>query len=175
MTAGVLVARLAALLGMLALWGFGLEAASAALGLGLDGPLAVHALAVAVGLALTLLAAAAASTAVGPAPAGAFGAAVYVLAQAAVNLKAAADQGLIGTAADAVRTLYYVGPRTLTSPMIAELQARDAAGPAAPRVEINQNVVIVPAAGWGSVAWTLAWCLLLGALCAVGLRRRPLA
>ena len=105
--------------------------------------------------------------------AGAFGLGVYVVAQAAVNLKAAADQALIGTADAGVTALYYVVPHTITSPMIAELQARDAAGAAAPRVEINQNVVLVPAAGWGSVVWTLAWCVLMVALCASGLRRRP--
>ena len=81
--------------------------------------------------------------------AGIFGGAIYVLAQAAVNLKAAADQGLIGTADLGVRTLYYVAPRTVTSPMIADLQLRDVAGPAAPRVEINDNTVIVPRGGVG--------------------------
>ena len=97
-----------------------------------------------------------------------------MVAQAAVNLKAAAGQGLIGTADAGVRILYYVVPRTITSPMIADLQLRDAAGAAAPRVEVNGNTVLVPAAGWDAVAWTLAWCVLLGLLCAAGLRRRPL-
>ena len=100
--------------------------------------------------------------------------ALYVAAQAAVNLKAAADQALIGTADAGVNLLYYVAPRTITSPMLAELQLRDAAGAAAPRVEINGNTVIIPASGWDSVAWTLAWCVLLGIACAAGLRRRPL-
>ena len=84
--------------------------------------------------------------------AGAFGLSLYVLAQAAVNLKAAADQALIGTADSGVRALYYVVPAhdhvaddrrpagRATSP-----------GAAAPRVEINHNIVLVPAAGWGSV------------------------
>jgi len=112
---------------------------------------------------------------VGPIAAGAFGVAVYVVAQAAVNLKAAADQGLIGTADAGVSLLYYIAPRAVTSPMIAGLQARDAAGPAAPQVEINENVVLVPAAGWDTVVWTLAWCVLFALLCAAGLRRRPLA
>lgn len=168
-------ARLAALAAGIALWGLALQAGSLALGMGLDGPLAVHTLAVAEGLALTMLAAAAASSVVGPVAAGAFGAVVYVVAQAAVNLKAAADQGLIGTADAGVELLYYLGPRAITSPMISALQARDAAGPAAPQVEINDNVVLVPAAGWPTVAWTLAWCVLLALLCATGLRRRPLS
>ena len=162
------------LLVVLAAWGVALQIGSAALGLGLDGPLAVHTLAVAEGLVLALLACAAASSVVGPVAAGAFGLSLYVLAQAAVNLKAAADQALIGTADSGVRALYYVVPHTITSPMIADMQARDVAGAAAPRVEINHNIVLVPAAGWGSVVWTLAWCVLLVALCASGLRRRPL-
>jgi hypothetical protein len=168
-------ARLLGLAVILAAWAIGAQAASLALGLGLDGPLAVHGLAVAEGLALTLLAAAAASSVVGPVPAGLFGAAVYVVAQAAVNLKAAADQGLIGTADAGVTTLYYLVPRAIVSPMIAGLQIRDEAGPAAPRLEINESVVLVPAAGWVTVLWTLAWCALLGILCASGLRRRALA
>jgi hypothetical protein len=167
-------ARLAALAAGVALWAVALQAGSLALGMGLDGPLAVHTLAVAEGLALTMLAAAAASSVVGPVAAGAVGAVVYVVAQAAVNLKAAADQGLIGTADAGVELLYYLGPRAITSPMISALQARDAAGPAAPQLEINDNVVLVPAAGWPTVAWTLAWCVLLALLCATGLRRRPL-
>jgi hypothetical protein len=156
-------------------WGVVLQIGSAALGLGLDGPLAVHTLAVAVGLLLTLLACAAASSVVGPLAAGAFGVALYVTAQAAVNLKAAADQALIGTADAGVNLLYNVAPRTITSPMLAELQLRDAAGAAAPRVEINDNTVIIPESGWNSVVWTLAWCVLLAVACAAGLRRRPLA
>ena len=173
LVAAAVTPRVVILLVVLAAWGVALQIGSAALGLGLDGPLAVHTLAVAEGLVLALLACAAASSVVGPVAAGAFGLSLYVLAQAAVNLKAAADQALIGTADSGVRALYYVVPHTITSPMIADMQARDVAGAAAPRVEINHNIVLVPAAGWGSVVWTLAWCVLLVALCASGLRRRP--
>ena len=172
---GALGARLIALLGLVAAWTVVLQLGAVALGLGLDGPLAVHALAVGLGLSLALLASAAASSVVAPAAAGVFGAGVYVLAQAAVNLKAAADQDLIGTADAGVTALYHVAPRAVTSPMIADLQLRDVAGPAAPRVEINQNTVIVPAAEWDTVIWTLAWCVLLGLLCVAGLRRRPIS
>lgn len=174
-TAAAVGARLMVLVAGIAAWGIALQLGSLALGLGLDGPLAVHTLAVAEGLVLTLLAAAAASSVVGPVPAGAFGLLVFVVAQAVVNLKAAADQGLIGTADATINLFYYLVPRAVTSPMIAALQARDAAGPAAPRVEINHNVVLVPASGWGSVLWTLAWCALLAIACAGGLRRRPLS
>ncbi len=170
---GAVGARLVILLGALAAWTAAVQLGALVLGLGLDGPLAVHALAVAEGLVLAMLASAAASAVVAPAAAGIFGGSVYVLAQAAVNLKAAADQGLIGTADGGVGALYYIGPRAVTSPMIADLQARDAAGPAAPRIEINENTVIVPSAEWDTVVWTLAWCVLLALACVAGLRRRP--
>jgi hypothetical protein len=166
--------RIVVLGAIVAVWTLALQAGSLALGLGLDGPLAVHALAVAVGLLLTMMAAAAASSAVGPVAAGVFGLAVFVAAQAAVNLKAAADQDLIGTADTAVSAVYYVVPHAIISPMIAGLQARDAGGAAAPSLEINDNPVLVPASGWGSVVWTLAWCALLAIACVGGLRRRPL-
>ncbi len=171
---GAVGARLIIFVAIVAAWAVVLQAGSVVLGLGFDGPLAVHTLAVGEGLVLAMLACAAASSVVGPAAAGLFGGGVFVLAQAAVNLKAAANQGLIGTADTGVSLLYYIAPRTITSPMIADLQARDVAGPAAPRVEINQNTVLVPPAGWDTVVWTLAWCVLLGLLCAAGLRRRPL-
>ncbi|WP_217923991.1 hypothetical protein [Miltoncostaea oceani] len=171
--AGAVGARLVILVGALAAWTVIVQAGALALGLGLDGPLAVHALAVGEGLVLALLACAAASAIVAPAAAGVFGASVYVVAQAAVNLKAAADQGLIGTADAGVSFLYWISPRAVTSPMIADMQFRDVAGPAAPRVEINQNTVIVPAAEWDTVVWTLAWCVLLALVCVTGLRRRP--
>jgi ABC-2 family transporter protein len=173
--AAAVSARVAALAAILVAWGLALQAASLALGQGLDGPLAVHTLAVAVGLLLALLASAAASSVVGPVASGAFGLAVFITAQAAVNLKAAADQGQIGTAEAAVDGLYYVSPRAIISPMISELQARDAGGPAAPSLEINGNEILVPASEWPSVLWTLVWCVLLALACSAGLRRRPLA
>jgi hypothetical protein len=134
----------------------------------------VHTLAVGEGLVLAMIACAAASSVVGPAAAGLFGGGIYVLAQAVVNLRAASTQGLIGTADTGVDLLYYIAPRAVTSPMLAELQLRNAAGAAAPRVEINGNTVFVHAAGWDTVVWTLAWCVLLALVCAAGLRRRPL-
>jgi hypothetical protein len=172
---GAVGARVAVLALALVGWGAVLQLGSLGLGLGLDGPLAVHTLAVGEGLLLTLIACAAASSVVGPLASGAFGIALYVTAQAAVNLKAAADQSLIGTADAGVDLLYAVAPRAITSPMLAELQLRDAAGAAAPRVEINDNTVIIPASEWDSVLWTLFWCALLAFACVAGLRKRPLA
>jgi hypothetical protein len=175
LVAGAVGSRIAVLAGVIAVWGVALQIASVAVGLGPDGRLAVHTLAVAEGLLLTLLACAAASAIVGPVASGVFGAGVFVLAQAVVNLKAAADQNLIGTADGLVRALYYVSPRTIVSPMIADLQLRNAGGPAAPRLTINDNTVFVHASDWGSIVWTLVWCVVLGLLCAAGLRRRPIS
>jgi hypothetical protein len=169
------LARVAALAAVIAAWGVLLQLASAAIGRGLDGPLAVHTLSAAENLLLALLAAAAVSSVVGGIAAGICGVTLYVLAQAAVNLEAAADQDLIGTAETGVRAAYVVLPRIVVSPMIFLLQARDEAGPAAPQMEINGTVVFVPASAWTSVVWTLAWCVAIGLLAAYGLRRRPLA
>ena len=171
---GAIGARLVLMVAVIGAWAIVLQAGSVVLGFGLDGPLAVHTLAAGEGLVLAMIACAAASSVVGPAAAGLFGGGVYVLAQAVVNLRAASTQGLIGTADTGVNLLYYIAPRTVTSPMIADLQLRNAAGAAAPRVEINGNTVFVPAAGWDTVVWTLAWCVLLALVCAAGLRRRPL-
>jgi len=171
---GAVGARVAMMVMIIGAWAIVLQAGSVVLKLGLDGPLAVHTVAVGEGLVLAMIACAAASSVVGPAAAGLFGGGIYVLAQAVVNLRAASTQGLIGTADTGVDLLYYIAPRAVTSPMLAELQLRNAAGAAAPRVEINGNTVFVHAAGWDTVVWTLAWCVLLALVCAAGLRRRPL-
>ncbi len=169
-----LAARLVALAALLAIWAVAAQVASTALGRGLDGPLIVHTLAMAELLALTLLAAAAASSVVGPAASAVAGAAVFVMAQAVANLKAAADDGVIGTAAGPVKALHAVFPRAVTSPMIADLQARDVAGAAAPQIEINRNLVTVPPAGAGTVLLTLAWFSVFALLAVAGFRRRTL-
>lgn len=167
--------RLVALAAVLALWGVALQVASAAVGRGLDGPLAVHTLAVSVALALALLVAAAMSTVFAPVVAGVVGVVAYVSAQALVNLKAAVDQGAIGDEVGPfVDVAYHVLPRVVSSPMIVDLQLRGEAGPAAPRVEINDAIVVVHAAGSGTVVWTLAWCVLLALLVVAGVRRRAL-
>lgn len=170
----LLASRVLALALTLAAWLIALEVGSLALGEGLDGPLAVHVGAMFLSLTLAVLAAGAAATSVGPYAAALFGAFVYVLAQAAVNLNAAAEESALGTADGLGRILYWLAPRTITSPMIADLQDRDVAGPAAPTIDINQNVITVPASGAGTVIWTLAWCVLLAVLAGLGLRRRPL-
>lgn len=170
----LLTSRVLALAVTLGVWLIALEVGSLAIGEGLDGPLAVHVGAMFVSLALAVLASGAAATSVGPFAAGIFGAFVYVLAQAAVNLNAAAQENALGTADGIGRILYWLLPRTITSPMIADLQDRDVAGPAAPTIDINENIITVPASGLGTLIWTLAWCVLLAVVAGLGLRRRPL-
>lgn len=171
--AGVLATRTLALAVVVLVWGVALQVGSLALGLGFDGDLALHTVIVAEALWLTLLAAAAASTVVPPAAAVLFGLVVYGTAQAMVNLRAAAEQDLIGSARGGVNAAYALVPHIPTSPMLADLQARDAAGPAVPRLDINGNEVILPASGWGTVLMALIWCALFVLLAWAGWRRRP--
>lgn len=174
LVSGTLLGRTATLAAIIAVWGIALQIGSVALGLGLDSQLAVHTLFVAEALLLTMLAASAASSVVPPIAAGAFGLVVYVTAQAMMNLKAAADQDYIGVARESIDAVYHLMPHIPTSEMLADLQLRDAAGPAVPRVDINGNDVLLTASGWGTVAWTLLWCVLLGLLAYAGIRRRPI-
>jgi hypothetical protein len=167
--------RLGLLVAVLAAWTVALEVASAALGLGLDGPLALHALTVAGTTALVLLAAAAASAGFGPAVAAVAGLVALVVAQSVVNLQAAGDQSLIGSQArPAVSAAYYVLPRAIVSPMIADLQNRGEGGVAGPRLDINQTVVAMTASSGLTVLWTLLWCAIFAALAIVAIRRRTL-
>lgn len=168
----LVVSRAVALAAVFAVWGVALQIGSLSVGLGVDGPLAVHVAASYQSMLIALVAALAAATAVGPVAAWVFGGIVYVIAQAAVNLKAAADADALGTADPLGDALYYLWPRTVTSPMIADLQLRDAAGPAAPQIDINQNIVTVPAAGVSTVIWTLMWLGILAWIVSAGFRRR---
>jgi hypothetical protein len=167
--------RVALLLATVAVWGVALQVGSAALGRGLDGPLAVHTCAMAENLTLALLAAAALAPIFGPIVCGVFALVVVAASQAFVNLKAAADQSVIGAVTKpAVNAGYYLLPRAVGSPMIVALQARGEAGPAAPRLEVNGALVHVPAADVATVVWTLLWCGLFLAVLVAGLRRRAL-
>jgi hypothetical protein len=171
--------RLLALAACLALWLVALQVGSIAIGRGTDGPLAVHVAASAETLALVVLAAAAVSTVLGPMVAAVAGLATHITAQAVVNLKAAADLGLIESWSRLVSISYNVLPRAIYSPMIVEMQNRGEGGPAAPQFEVNRLngdavPVPVPAADLGTVLWTLFWCALLGWFCVLGMRRRAL-
>ncbi|MEW6581266.1 MAG: hypothetical protein AB1416_00710 [Actinomycetota bacterium] len=170
-----LAARAAAVAACLAVWGAAGEVASVALGAGLDGPLAVHALGSVPTMLLSLGGAALASAAFAPFAAAVIGVSIHVVAQALVNLKAASDAGVIGDVAEpAIDAAYAFLPRVVVSPMISRLQAADQAPLAAPRFEVNDVVVTIPSSGAFSVAWVLVWTAILAALAVVALRRRPL-
>jgi hypothetical protein len=173
--AGALSARAIALVVVIGAWGLALQAGSVAIGAGLDGDLAVHTILVGEALLLTMMAAAAASSVVGAVASALFALSVYLTAQAMMNLKAAADQDIIGTARAGINGAYVISPHIPTSPMLADLQERGAAGPAVPRVDINGNEVLLPASGWPTIAWTLVWVALLAGLAYAGMRRRPIA
>lgn len=173
--AGTLVARTVVLAVIVVVWGAALQVGSAAIGLGFDGELAAHTALVGVALLMTLSAAGAASSVVGVAASALFGAVVYLTAQAMVNLKAAADQDIIGTAREGIAGAYFITPHVPTSQMIADLQMRDAAGPAIPRLDINGNEVLLQASGWQTVVTAIVWVAILGGLAYMGMRRRPIA
>lgn len=166
--------RVVALAAILAVWMLGLQAGALALFGELDGALAVHGASMYVNLLLAAMAAAAAGTLVGPISAGIAGVVVFGAAQSVVNLRAAADQGVIGSGADLLQAAYWLLPRTVVSPMIADLQIRDAAGPAAPRFDINGIVVRLPDAGLDTWLWALGWCGLMALVAFSGVQRRQL-
>lgn len=172
---GSLVARIAGLSALIALWGILAQVAGLFLGQGFDGDLAVHTAAIAETMALTLAAGALASAAFAPFAAGVVAFMVHITTQAVVNLKAAADSGAIAdTAESTVDAAYAFFPRVVTSPMISDMQLRDAAPLAAPRFQINDVVVLVPPAGWQTVMWAFVWTAIFGGLAVLAFRRRPL-
>lgn len=174
LTVARVAARAIVLIGAFGVWLLGLQGASLVRGLGWDGPLAVHAAASVENHMLLLLAAAATSTVLGPAIATIVGLIVHVTAQAVVNLEAAADLGRLGASTRLAHVLYNLFPRWVASPMVVELQNRGAGGPAAPRFEINNLAIPLPAAGLTTVLWTLFWCGVFLMLCIGGMRRRTL-
>jgi hypothetical protein len=167
--------RLAALIGVLAVWGIAMQAASAALGHGFDGPLAVHTGAWMLNCALVLCASAALASVIGPVAAGVFGLMVFVAAQAVVNLKADLDQGAISRSSQTfVDSIHSVLPRAIVSPMIEGLQRHGQAGPAAPDININGLTVVVPASRPLDIFWTVLWTAIFAGLATYGVRRRQL-
>ena len=174
LTLARMCARLVTLALALGVWCAALQVASLALGRGWDGPLAVHVAASGETHAAVLLATAAVSTLLGPFVAGLVGLIVHVTAQATTNLEAAADLGRLGSANRLTHVLYNLLPRSVSSPMIVELQNRGAGGPAAPQFEINNVPLPLHAARIGTVLWGLFWCGLFALLCVQGMRRRTL-
>ncbi len=176
----VLLARIAGRLVMLlatfAIWMAAAAICSAVIGQGGDGPLFVHGLAMLENMVLVLVIAALSSVVLGPVASGVVAAFAYVSFLSLGNLMAATNADAIGTAwSGLITTLYLTFPRAITSPMLSEMQARGAAGVAGAQLEINLNVVVVPASSWLSVLWTLAWCAALAAIAAAAFRRRALS
>ncbi len=141
-----------------------------------DWDLAVAGLAMLENMLVVLLVAALCSVPLGPVASGVFGVLAYIFMQSLVNLSSAVEAGVLGTAwSGVIRTFYLVFPRAIVSPLVSELQARDVAALAAPRLEVNGNVVFVQPSSWGTVIWTLAWCVLLAFATAGALRKRALS
>ncbi len=168
--------RLAMLLVTFMAWMAIAAISSAAIGQGGDGPLFVHGLAMLENMVLVLVVGALCSVALGPVASGVVAAFAYVSFLSLGNLMAATNADAIGSAwSGLITTLYLTFPRAITSPMLSEMQARGAAGVAGAQLEINLNVVVVPASSWLTVLWTLAWCLVIAWAAAVSFRRRALS
>lgn len=168
-----LISRSIGVLGVLGIWALAAQI-GAALGGRADEALLIHMLLTALVFLMVMLAAAGAATLMGVVAGGIFGIAVLISAQAIVNVKAADDQGLLGSGGELVQAAYWFLPRMLISPMIASLQRADEGGPVAPQFEINGNVADIPSSGVDSVLWVIAWCGIFFGLSIVGLRRREL-
>ena len=173
---GRIVGRVLALVTAFAAWIIVAAICSLIIGNGIDGPLVVTGLAGIENMLVVLTVAALCSVAIGPVSAGVTAGIVYIFVQAMVNLSSAAEADVIGTSwTSLVRTLYFIFPRGIISPMVADLQARDVAGLAAPRVEVNGNIVFIQPSSWASVIWTLGWCVLLAFAAAGAIRKRALS
>ena len=173
---GRIAGRLAVLVGVFAIWIALAAVCSLIIGQGGDGPLAVHGLAMLLNMVLVLVVAALCSVALGPVASGIVAVFLYVSCLSLANLMAAVNADAIGTAwSGLVTTLYLVFPRAITSPMLSDMQYRAEAGVAGAQLEINGNVVLVPASSWGAVLWTAAWCGVIAWGAAMALRRRALS
>jgi len=167
--------RLVALAAVFVIWGVGMQLVSVGIGRGINGPLIVHVGAALENAGLVLCASASLASVIGPITAGVFGLFVFICAQAVVNLKADLDQGAIDRSSRVfIAPVFSILPRAIVSPMIAALQHRNDAGPAAPTININGLTVYVPASRPLDVAWTLLWTLIFAGLATYGVRRRQL-
>lgn len=168
--------RLVVLVATFAVWMAIAAACSVAIGQGGDWALFVHGLAMLENMVLVLTTAALCSVALGPVASAVVAVFFYVSCISLVNLMAAVNDNVIGTAwTGLITTLYLIFPRAITSPMLSEMQGRGAAGVAGAQLEINTNIVIVPAASWLTVLWTLAWCAVMAIAAAAAFRRRAIS
>ncbi|MFM9018547.1 MAG: hypothetical protein ACKORG_03790 [Actinomycetota bacterium] len=168
--------RLVALVAVFAIWMVIAAICSAAIGQGGDWPLFVHGLAMFENMILVLVTAALCSVALGPVASAIVAIFFYVSCLSLVNLMSAANDGVIGTAwTGLIKGLYLLFPRAITSPMLSDMQGRGVAGVAGAQLEINQNIVIVPAASWLTVLWTLLWCAVIALSAGLSFRRRAIS
>ena len=168
--------RLAVLIALFIIWMAVAAICSAAIGQGGDGALFVHGLAMLENMVLVLVTAALCSVALGPVASGIVAIFFYVSCLSLVNLMAALDDGVIGTAWSGLITgLYFLFPRAITSPMLSDMQARGAAGVAGAQLEINGNIVLVPPSSWLTVLWTLLWCAVIAVAAGLSFRRRAIS
>jgi hypothetical protein len=173
---GRIAGRLMVLVATFAIWLAVAAICSAAIGQGGDWALFVHGLAMLENMILVLTTAALCSVALGPVASAVVAVFFYVSCISLVNLMAATNENVIGTAwSGLITTLYLIFPRSITSPMLSEMQGRGAAGVAGAQLEINTNIVIVPAASWLTVLWTLAWCAVMAIAAALSFRRRAVS
>ena len=168
--------RLVALVAVFAIWIIIAAICSLAIGQGGDWPLFVHGLAMLENMVLVLVAGALCSVALGPVASAIVAIFFYVSCLSLVNLIAASNDGAIGSAwSGLIKGFYFLFPRAITSPMLSEMQARGAAGVAGAQLEINGNIVIVPASSWLTVLWTLLWCAVIAFAAGVSFRRRAIS
>ncbi len=175
-TLGRVLGRVLVLVGTFAVW-MGLAWLSGLLiGNGSDWPLIVTGFAGMGNMLVVLTVAAVCSVALGPVSSGVMGVLTYIFSLALVNMSSAAEADVIGTSwSGLISSLYFIFPRGIVSPLVADLQARDVAGLAAPQVEVNGNIVFIQPASWATVIWTLGWCVLLALAAAGAMRRRALS
>ena len=173
---GRIAGRLTVLVAGFAMWIAVAAIASAVIGQGGDQDLVVHGCAMLGNMVLVLLAAALCSVALGPVASAIVAAFAFVSCLSLANLMAAADAEVIGTSwTGFITALYLLFPRAITSPMLSDMQARGVADVAGAQLEINGNVVLVPASSGAAIVWTLLWCLALAAAAALAFRRRALS
>jgi hypothetical protein len=171
---GRALSRLVALVVVMASWIAGIAVASVTLGYGVDPSFLVHGAATTLNMSLVLSGTVMMAALIGAWAAGGFGLIVYISAQAIVNIQAATDQGVISSYNGVVRAASTVLPNAVVAPVITNMQLRDVAGPAAPRLEIDGKVIGVGASNAYEVLLAIIWVGIFLLAAAGGLRRRQL-
>ena len=171
---GRALSRLIALIAVMASWMAAIAVAASALGYGVDARFLVHGAATILNMSLVLGGTVMMASLIGAWAAGGFGLIVYISAQAIVNIQSATDQGVISSYGGVVRGVSAILPNAVVAPVITEMQLRDVAGPAAPRLEIDGKVIAVTPSNTYEVLLAIAWVGIFLLAAAGGLRRRQL-